>query len=203
VEAPNGADAEDVTGGSTPFRDVRRGVGAHDEDGDSILTGSLRPGRPVSVLLSGRQVPAVTPMMQTPAFSLQPTDVPCAGCRTVLPPGAVFCVECGLCMLDVTRGGTVIAHVPSRTTAPPEPTLAQLRRELDIPAMSGEWVVLGDDDIDIVLDDLESDEEPDLLPLPPYERTVVTRGPVRPAPFWDAPARGDTRIGPAPTQPSR
>lgn len=153
-------------------------------------------------------------MMQTPAFSLQPTEVPCVGCRSVLPPGAVFCVECGLCMLDVTRGGTVIAYAPLRTTAPPEPTLAQLRRELDIPAMSGEWVVLCDDDIelleeteeldmDIVLDDLESDEEPDLLPLPPYERTVVTRGPVRPAPFWDAPARGDTRIGPAPTQPSR
>ena len=169
------------------------------------------------------QAPApVTAMMQTSAPSLMP-EVPCAGCRTVLPPGAVFCVECGLCMLDVTRGGTVIARAPLRTTvgeiieapagAPepmPEPTLAQLRRELDVPAMSGEYVVLSDDDIEmleeteeldmeIVLDDFE-DEECQLLPLPPYERTVVTRGPVRPAPWWDAPARGETHVGPAPTR---
>lgn len=159
-------------------------------------------------------------MMQTTASSIPPTEVPCAGCRSVLPPGAVFCVECGLCMLDVTRGGTVIARMPLCTTVGeigeigevgvPGPTLAELRRELDVPAMSGEWIVLHDDDIemlevteeldmDIVFDDVELDEEPQLLPLPPYERTVVTRGPVRPAPYWSAPPRGETHIGPAPT----
>lgn len=145
--------------------------------------------------------------MQTSRYSLPP---PCAGCRTLLPPGAVFCVECGLCMLDVTQGGTVIARAPLRTTVgeigvdvpAPVPTLAQLRRELDVPAMSGEYVLLADDeiemleeteelDMEIVLDDLEDD---------PSDRTMVTRGPVQPAPWWDAPARGQTHVGPAPTR---
>lgn len=142
--------------------------------------------------------------MQISAHAFVPTEVPCVGCRSLLPPGAVFCVECGLCVLDVTRGGTVIARSPLRTIvgeigAPPsrlaEPTLADLRAELDVPAMSGEYVVLDDDDIEL----LDETEELDMdLFLDDADRTLVTRGLVAPAPYWAAPPRGETCVGPAP-----
>jgi hypothetical protein len=37
---------------------------------------------------------------------------PCPGCRTELPSAALYCFECGLCMLAVTSSGTVITASP-------------------------------------------------------------------------------------------
>ena len=65
---------------------------------------------------------------------------PCVGCRTPLPPHAMFCVECGLCALDITGSGTVIAPPPER------------------PALIGRQTLQS---VDRLLEELEAAEEPD------------------------------------------
>ena len=135
-------------------------------------------------------------MQSAPSPGAHHDGPPCPGCRTTLPPEAMYCVECGLCMLDVTTEGTVIAGptVPGEPAdedvADGVPTLAELIAELgqqlettpanDIPR-AARWptdryrAALGRERI-----------------------TLVNGGPIEPRAFWDAPPPGDTVVAPPP-----
>lgn len=78
--------------------------------------------------------------------------VPCPGCRTPLPREATFCIECGLCMLDVTSGGTVIARAPTQPSPVVEPGTPVPTEEVDT--------------VELELDDVIV-EEPGPRPPPP------------------------------------
>ena len=81
----------------------------------------------------------------------------CPGCRTELPLHATFCVECGLCMLDVTSAGTVIARVDetgeiSVVSSPTSEGPAVPMKVVE--DHSSEAIELSDDDLELDIDAL-------------------------------------------------
>jgi hypothetical protein len=74
----------------------------------------------------------------------------CPGCRTELPVHATFCVECGLCMLDVTSQGTVIAVSPYTAEPGAEPG-APLTV---VPDPSSEVIPLSEEDLELDIEAL-------------------------------------------------
>jgi hypothetical protein len=78
----------------------------------------------------------------------------CPGCRTELPMHATFCVECGLCMLEVTDQGTVVARAPTAQDRNAEPPTAAGRPLEIIDDRSSSAIELSDEDLEVDIDAL-------------------------------------------------
>jgi hypothetical protein len=114
------------------------------------------------------------------------TAIPCPGCRTLIEPGARFCVECGLCALSVIGERTVVAYVldywPPNT--PPPGATAPQRVLPCMPARSGYTIRVSaiDEEMELDFDDLLIDDEepfifvpPPLPPLVPHRKIFASR----------------------------
>lgn len=100
----------------------------------------------------------------------------CSGCGCALPPHAVYCVECGRCDLSQTDQGTRIVRSPY---APDAVAGVVETREANVRTLSRparRWAPTG-------IARLDTD---------PRKDTMVTRAPAAPAPYWDAPPKGNT-----------
>jgi hypothetical protein len=91
------------------------------------------------------------------------TPIPCPGCRTSIEPDALFCVQCGLCVLSLVRERTVVmpvrdrwpADTPARGKTAPQrlpPTAVRTGLTVCVSAL--------DEEIEIGLDDVEIEAEP-------------------------------------------
>ena len=106
----------------------------------------------------------------------------CSGCGCALPPHAVYCVECGRCELSQTDQGTRIVRSPyaPKATRSLDAVAGVVEiREANVRTLSRparRWAPTG-------IARLDTD---------PRKDTVVTRAPAAPAPFWDAPPKGNT-----------
>lgn len=88
--------------------------------------------------------------------STQAETTICPGCRTELPINATFCVECGLCMLDVTSEGTVIVRSSDFDDEPDESSASEAESAASpvriVDDTSSAAIELSEDDVELDLD---------------------------------------------------